>query len=365
MSGILKSVAFALCLALTTAPALANDLYEARVPVSGQGDRERGAALRAAFEQVLIKVTGHRDALQAPGVESALGQPMSYVQQYFYQSLPDDETQAEALREAGHTQMLQASFDVTAVNRMLQDAGVPQWGRTRPRTLMWIAIEDRGERWLLGQETAGPENMRRDMERKAAGRGIALLFPLMDLEDRRQLHFTDVWGNFQGAVLVASARYRPGAVMVGRLWRGGDGEWAGRWSLYHEDHADHWSGVGDDLTEVIALGIDGIADQLAARHARVVTAEGYTVVDVTVTDIGGVAAYERTMAYLRGLDPVRHVQVAELEDNRIRFRVELDADSDHLVRLIGLGSALAPVDATQLRPQGQGNDRELTYRLLP
>ncbi len=364
---IVRGLLLALILCGHAAVSQAEELYETQVPVSGQQDRERARALRVAFEQVLLKVTGHRDTAQAPAVESALRQPMGYVQQFRYLPLADDGT-GERMREDGYRELLRVSFDVNAVNQMLQAAGVPLWGRTRPVTLMWLAVEDQGGRWLLGGDIR--PDFRDATERAARARGIPVLLPLMDLEDRRELHFTDVWGNFQDSLLRASARYQPGAVLVGRLLHGPDGGWTGRWSLYHDGNVDHWSVGGDGWNELLASGIDGAADLLATRHARVITPDGHQFIDIVITEIRDIAGYERAMKYLRELDPVERLQVVGLEADRVRFRLALSGDSDTLVRLIGFGSALVPIPVSSAsgRPhnaQGREGVQELSYRLLP
>ncbi len=342
--------------------AQADELYESQVPVSGQQDRERTRALRAAFEQVLLKVTGRRDSAQAPAIEAALRQPMRYVQQFLYLPLPDDKT-GERMRADGHRELLRVRFDVNAVNQLLREAGLAQWGRTRPVTLMWLAVEDRGERWLLGGDAR--TDMRAAAEREARARGIPVLLPLMDLEDRRELHFTDVWGNFQDSLLRASERYQPGAVLAGRLLHGAGGGWSARWSLYHDGNADHWSAAAEDWEGLLAAGINGAADLLAARHARIISADGRQSIDLVVTDVRGIDGYERAMKYLAGLDPVERIQVVGLEADQVRFRLALSGDRETLVRLIGFGSALVPQPPGPGRSPDGGGSQELSYRLLP
>ncbi len=356
---IARGLIVALALFGCAITAQAEDLYESQVPVSGQQERERTRALRVAFEQVLLKVTGHRDTARAPAIEAALRQPMRYVQQYLYLPLPADET-GERLREEGQREMLRVRFDVNAVTLLLREAGVPQWGRTRPVTLVWLAVEDRGERRVLGGEVG--IGQRAAIEREARVRGIPVLLPLMDLEDRRELHFTDIWGNFRDTLLQASARYQPGAVLAGRLLHEADDSWSARWSLYHDGHTDHWTAAAADSDGVIAAGIHGVADLLASRHARVVTADDRESIELVVTDVRGIDGYERAMKYLAGLDPVERLQVVGLEGDRLRFRLNLSGSPESLVRLIGFGSVLVPQAPAQSADDGV---RELSYRLLP
>lgn len=361
-AAIMRRLAVLLVLLAAVATVRAEPLYEAEVPVSGQHDSERARALRTAFEQVLLKVTGRRETVGVAAVETALRRPMQYVQQFLYQPLPDNGT-AEALHEAGYTEMLRVRFDANAVNQMLTDAGLPLWGRTRPVTLLWLAVEENGRRRLLGGE--GGDDMQQVIEHHAHMRGIPVLLPLMDLEDRRQLHFTDVWGNFQDVLMRASARYGPGAVLAGRLLREPDGMWSGRWSLYLDGGVEHWSARSGQWEHVLAAGIDGTADLLAERFARIITPGELRSVDFIVTDVHGIEGYQRAMHYLSGLDPVNRLQVLRLDGDQVKFRLSLSGDRDSLVNVIALGSSLVP--AAPRRPGGGFDEDadELIYRLLP
>ena len=342
------------------------DLYEAQVPVVTQGETERASALVKAFEAVLVKVTGRRDAVAAPEVREALRQPMAYVQQYLYRPLPpraavDDEPPP-------HTQVMRVRFDAQAINRLVQRAGVPLWGRVRPTTLIWVAVEDGMERYLLGAD--GHEELRALLEGEAQRRGLPMLLPLLDMEDRNALFFTDVWGNFQDTILRASARYQVAAVAVGRLLREPDGRWSARWSLYHEGEAEHWFVPADGQVKAVAGGVDGAADALGARYARAVSPDGRQLADLAVSGIAGLADYGRAMAYLRSLDQVRDLQVLGVEGDSVFFRVRLGGDADGLARTIAFGSTLARVQAgTATSPapprEGGADIPALSYRLLP
>lgn len=339
------------------------DLYEAQVPVVSQTESERGTALATAFEAVLVKVTGQRDVMTTPEIQEAVKRPMGFVQQYLYRPLPV----IDGDEPTPHTQIMRVRFDAQAINALVQRADVPLWGRVRPTTLLWIAVEDGGNRFMLGGD--GREDLRALLEREAQRRGLPILLPLLDLEDRNQLFFTDVWGNFQGAVLQASNRYQVAAVVVGRLLRRPDGDWSTRWSLYHDGAAEHWSLGAGGPTEAFAGGIDGIADRLGALYARQISAEGRQLADVAVSGVNGLRDYNRVLSYLRGLEQVGELQVLKVEGDSVFFRVKLGGDPDGLERTIAFGTTLArmPPDAMPLPVPGGVADEawQMSYRLLP
>lgn len=341
------------------------DLYDARVPVIAQGESERHAAIRSAFAEVLVKVTGDQRAPSLSPLAATLDDPMKFVQQFRYRTLeaPRPE-EADAGRE--YTQAIHVSFDPQAVNQLLQDAGVPVWGRTRPTTLLWVAVEDQGERYLVDADS-GVE-LPKTILQAAERRGLPVLLPLLDLVDQRRIGFTDVWGNFEDAVLGASARYETGAVLVGRLYRTPAGGWSARWSLYHDGTGDHWRSEGAQQLEVVAAGIGGTADLLGQRYAQLLSTKDARALDIVVTEIADLDDYARTADYLRQLDPVSDVQIASVEPTQVRFRVSVRGDRDGLVRTIRFGDTLVPTgpDPGSAAPSEQPSGvQALTYRLLP
>jgi len=226
----------------------------------------------------------------------------------------------------------------------------------RPSTLVWLAVEDQGKRALAGNDTQ--PDLRRELEDQAGVRGVPLLFPLLDVEDQRRVNFADVWGGFDQEVRAASVRYQSGAVLVGRVHRARSGDWAGRWSLYLDAGVEHWESVAGPRAEVLADGVDGAADRLAARFARALGADAVEPVDLLVTGVEKLEDYRRAQQYLRSLDAVNDLAVTQVDASGVRFHLVLRGDRTALVQAIGFGRVLAPAAAS-----AAGDD--LAYRLVP
>lgn len=347
-----------LCLVLGAAGARAGEvegLYEAQVPVAGQREAERTQALREVFGQVLVKITGDRDAATRPGLQALLRSPLTYVQQYLYRPLPPGYL-PEAAVDPAPTQMLWARFDAQAVNQSLQRVNEPVWGRMRPSTLVWLAVEEQGRRYLTGSEAGA--DLRREVEERADARGIPLLFPLLDLEDQRRVSFGDVWGGFDQEVRAASARYQSTAVLLGRAYRSPSGAWSARWSLYLDDGAEHWQSAEGTRAQALADGVDGAADRLAARFARALDDGAAEPVDLLVTGVNRLEDYSRAQHYLRSLDAVSELEVRQIDAAGAHFHLVLHADRAALVQAIGFGRVLVPA-------AGAATGDELAYRLVP
>jgi len=193
--------------------------------VIGQDDKERKTAIRTAMEKVLIKVSGRRDVVYAPEVEQALSNAMQHVQQFRYKPLEEPEESADEGAVAAeadapvekvikYTQQLWVSFDTKAVNQIMLGAGLPIWGHARPTTLLWLAVEEQGERYILGGNVN--DEMKNGLMQSAEDRGLPLLVPLLDLEDQAAVRITDIWGNCKEVINNASLRYQPEDSLVAR-----------------------------------------------------------------------------------------------------------------------------------------------------
>ena len=127
-------------LVMTTAEGRVDDLYAAEVTVDGRDTRARNAAFAQALDRVLVKVTGSRDVLADDALAGLRRDAPSLVQQWSYTA-----------------DGLWAAFDASAINRTLRDARLPEWGSQRPRTLLWVAVDDgAGVRRVLGADDTGP-----------------------------------------------------------------------------------------------------------------------------------------------------------------------------------------------------------------
>lgn len=110
---------------LASAPALARDTqYSATVPVADRSGVARGAAVRQALGEVLIRLSGDPAVLQQAGGAALVAMANRYLQQYQYEG-----------NEAGGALLLRAGFDGAALEAEMHQQGLPLWGRERPPAL--------------------------------------------------------------------------------------------------------------------------------------------------------------------------------------------------------------------------------------
>jgi uncharacterized protein len=321
--------AFAWLAAMPANAARVPGLYQAEVEYEG----DRDEAFREALAQVLVRITGRRDIAGREEAQPLLRDAAAYAQQ-FRQPAPE---------------RLWAAFDGSALERALAELGLPVWGAERPSTLVWIAVDaGGGRRFVLasGSEFEYEEGgIRDELAQAATRRGLPVVFPLMDAEDRARASFAEVWGGFDDSILAASARYGVDAVLVGRLSLDDPGH--GRWTLLGADHGQRWSGG-------VADSIDRLADLFAARFAVVAAGEARTL-RLAVAGIESIDDYGRVSRFLGSLTAIEALSVETVEPERMVFRARLrgePATLDEAVRLGGL-----------LRPEPDPGPHELSYRV--
>jgi hypothetical protein len=326
------AVLFGLLLAaapLRAAPV--SELFQGQVAAAGRDAGARDAALRQALQQVLVRVTGSNRELDTASARELLREPGRFVEQYRFQELDDAESEQPLL--------LWVQFDAVALTREIRAAGMPYWGSERPDVLLWLAIDDRGQRYVVS-ETAD-NSASRAVQRAARLHGLPVTLPLMDLEDRRAVQFTDVWGGFLAALEPASRRYRPQVVLVGKLDRSAaGGGWRTRWNLRTQAAEQVWNQHAGSLDGAVGQGIARTTEWLADQYA--VGDSDASLRALVVEDIRGVEDYARVQRYLASLTPVDQVMVVRASEQEIEFDLTLSTPERSLLQVITLGRVLQP-----------------------
>ncbi len=95
--------------------ATAGGLYAGSAPVASQSDEDRAVALRAAFSQVIVKLSGNNAVLTRPDVVRAVSKADRYMQSYGYQNDP--------AQPPGHLQLV-VQFDRGSIDGLLHELGL-------------------------------------------------------------------------------------------------------------------------------------------------------------------------------------------------------------------------------------------------
>lgn len=331
------------------------DLYEGEIEIDAATPADREALMRQALGQVLVRITGQRDiARRKEGIELTR-MALRLVQQFSYDRRPAPPVKG-ALPSVPRAEIriFRASFDATVLDALLRERGFPVWGRSRPVTQVWIAVDEGGSRWAATESLAPVEAP--SVLQAALARGVPVSLPAGATAN-------DIQSVMQGRtaeVLKAAQSSGQRRVLIGRVTRKGT-QWSSSWSLHDEGKLqDQWQGTAATREEALAFGIDQLANAYAARYAlRGAAGAGVAggLLQLSVSGIDTPGDYARISKYLAGLNGVNRLELLEITDGRALYGLSLGGDRANLQQAITLSDVLQPED-------GVGPEAPLAYRLV-
>jgi hypothetical protein len=340
---------FALLL-LALPAAVAETALSVRIPVDSQQPEAREQAMKQALSQVLLRMTGQEGIAGSEAAAQLLERPGRFLQRYQYETQP------------GQQLVLLMQFDGTAVRRALAAQGVATWGADRPPVLVWLAVEQNGRRLLVGGEEGG--DLRSQLQTAASRRGLLLLFPLMDGEDRQRVSGADVFGGFTERVQQASDRYGAPLMLMGRMHRAGQG-WAARWSLSGMGSMT-WSTAGDNQEEVLDAAAAELATRLAARYAALPSAQaGARELSMQVVGVRTLRDYDRLERYLRSVSGIADMRPLLLEPEAVTLQMALEVAPERVLTLLEQSRSLIPVATFVGGTEPEQGSQAPVFRLAP
>jgi hypothetical protein len=306
-------------------------LYSARVPVADRSSESLASAARDALGQVLVKVSGGEEALENPLVVKALPEARSHVQQYGYER--DDEDL-----------IARFEFDPSYVTRLVTQARLPLWTANRPRVLVWMVVEQAGQRQFVSLD--GTPALAQELLREFEQRGVPAQLPLFDLADATALSLDAAWAMNGNAVLAASQRYDVQNVLVGRVVSTSGGAWLGDWSFLFDGYRLDRSATAPESRGFSREGVALAAETMAERYAVAPSDGSEGLVMMSVTGVNDFGTYAAIVDWLEGLELVEHANVQRISGDRLELALVSLAAADDLARLIALNARFEPVAGT-------------------
>ena len=344
--------------------------WSAEVAVSGRGADEQLEAQRIAMRAVLLANSGDKTLLNRDDVREGLREARDYVERFDYRTPPPGTVIAsgtpltdEVRRTGEATQLMLVRFDrgllegligrETPAEANADEAGGPAVldpFASVDSALVWLLIED-GRREILISDPAA-RNVRARAREIAGGRGVALVYPNGDEEDRSALGVDALREGELDRLRAASERYGEPVVLVGRLARDGLERWEGRWLRFataipesaESEGADEGragvdgSGTGEatngrdtaeetfstgSLDEALQAGLGWLsaAEPRDSDYRYGGTASSDAEALVWIGPLDSVGAYATVMTFLEGVAGVGTVYPKEIDERGMAFSV--------------------------------------------
>ncbi len=294
-------------------------LFEASVGVRSQSTPERQYAAQRGLQEVLVRMSGSPKVLENAKIQAAVDKAQSYMAQFQYHVNSDKEEYSQ-----GKKQVINIVFSPAAVERVIRQSGQPFWPANRPKTLVWL-VEDDPERGRQFVDRNKAEQLIASIEAAGARRGLPLIYPLYDLEDRILVSEDKLWSLDEKAIKQASLRYKSDAVIVGRVSKTSRGQYLAYWEFFHNGTRKAFDSRAANIREIGRRAFDPVADYFAARYSIRPEQNDSPLLVVQISGVEDFADYRKTLSYFESMASISGVTLAAARRDTLLIYLQSDS----------------------------------------
>lgn len=229
-------------------------LYEIEIVANSQSAQDRTQAIKQALYAVLDRILVADDISKVPVVQEMLSSAQHYVKQFQFSLIAADEYSDSDAR------LIRVQFDEDQMLEVLRKSQVGIWSEIRPETLLWLVVEDEGNRQFYNADAMPDIESALALASKI--KGVPIIYPMLDLEEQQRISVSEVLGADSRNLLAVSARYEVTSIMAGRLVKKGDC-WQGEWAFYFDGKIKQWNAECQPLKAAALVGVKGAYDVLS------------------------------------------------------------------------------------------------------
>jgi hypothetical protein len=336
LSGLCCLLVF-LCFSGNAMAELVSDFYDVTLPVADESSEVRNAAMADGLAEVLVRQSGEGDILQKLTPPSAT----AYVKQYRYEPLsPPDPKDPDA-------KQIRLQYNSTLVMDFLRKNGFPIWGDHRPLAVIWLAVRDGSNQYVLKNDDISA--FKTQIDKLLRQRGIPAVWPAYDRQDQAVLKFADIWAGFSDPLKQASARYSQGPILAGNLaWNGS--AWTSDWTLIDQHFSQQTSLRGTDYEQILSDAINQLSDVMGKQYAVLESVDRSEdkQMAMEIENVKSLANYVHVKKYLSSLQAVQDVQMKRITNNKVEFSLFLRSTVADFINLLAASSQLKAVSDAEL-----------------
>ncbi|MDP2903860.1 MAG: DUF2066 domain-containing protein [Methylovulum sp.] len=233
-------------------------LFQTEVIALSQEPEDRHAAIHEALMTVLQRVLVGDNISADPRVQSTLGKASSFIKHERY-SLVENEYAGNTLARVMHIE-----FDGTALLDFLKSSQLRTWNAVRPETLVWLVVDDQGEKRLF--KSSDMPELSNHIQKASQQQGLPLKFPRSGVKEERHISVDQAFSPNADQLLKISAGYHATSILAGQLvnreWC-----WESEWTLYFNHNTWQWKGDCNPMSEAVLEGVHGAYDKLSRYYS--------------------------------------------------------------------------------------------------
>lgn len=293
-------------------PVYAANLYSTEVGITDQSPAGREAAIRSALTQVLLRIGG----TSAETLATSIKQPDHLILSYQY------------VRDSSGGLRLQVTFDKREVNQLLRRRNLPVWEGARPQTLVWLGVDDNGQRRIL--HAAEDDPVSKSLLDASQRYALPLILPTAT---GQQLEYVDIVGADEDRIQAVAQPYHADANLLVNLYSHGD-QWEARWILLSEGKREEWHSGPDVLDAVIDTGMRALGSAYVNSYLTRPDDNQVQHMLISIEGINSLADYARAQNALATLDQVRAGQLTQVHDDQLIIAADIKGNLERLRRAV-------------------------------
>lgn len=287
-------------------------LYEAEVVAKSELEQDRVAAIKEALTVVLTRILASNDILLDETVKAVLADAIYYVDEYQYALVPSD------VKVTSSARLMRVLFDETLLVDVFRQSAVGVWNEIRPRTLVWLVVEEEGKQHFF--DPLSMPDVDAVLDRAAGRKRLPTLYPIQDLKEKQSLSISDVLSAYSKHLLKVSQRYDVVSTLAGKLLKTA-GCWKVEWTFYFDGKIEQWGSQCGSIENAALNGFQGVYDRLSKYYAVKSEVKRVGSVVLKVANINGSNDLTRVSDYLDSLPMIKTATWANEEDEYNVYRV--------------------------------------------
>ncbi|WP_353570922.1 DUF2066 domain-containing protein [Candidatus Albibeggiatoa sp. nov. BB20] len=335
-------------LLLMTQPVWSIDLYQAQVVVTDTAEEHRLPALKQVLKQVLVKLTGvHNIDLNT----DELNHIEKWVQQFTYKS------------ETGLV-WLEVIFNREEINTLLEKLGLEVWQQPRATILAWVAHKDE----IIND--VQQVNRMQVLKAIAAKHGIEMIFPILDLYERRNFPLKQITAYQMEDIKSLAQRYTVDTVLIGHIES--ENEQQANWQLFYNNKQSNWKTQHKQLNNLLISGVEQAVNRVAPQSVQNINAKtemekkaGKTItsetkqaianthLNLTITGVPNLTIYAKINKYLKALPEVKNIEMKNMSSNQLLFEITAKATPEQFVKILQASKMLIIQSQTENNISGK------------
>ncbi len=322
-------------------PVYAANLYSTEVGISDQSPAGREAAIRSALTQILLRVGG----TSAETLATSVKQPDRYILSYQY------------VRDASGGLRLQVTFDKREVNQLLRHRNLAVWEGARPQTLVWLGVEDGGQRRILHAAEDDP------VSQSLLNAGQRYALPLiLPTAPGQQLEYVDIVSADESRIQAAAQSYHADANLLVNLYPRGE-QWEARWILLTEGKREEWRTGPDVLDAVLDTGMRQLGSAYVNNYLTRPDDNQVQHLLISMEGINSLTEYARAQNALTALDQVQAGRLTQVHDDRLIMAVDIKGSLERLRRAVERNADLEILTAQPAAADAGADPSLIRFRL--